>query len=138
MANVFEADSGKLVDVAAAQLEEKGIERPKYIDFVKSGAGRERIPTQKNFWYLRCASVLRQVYINGPIGVPALRTRFGNRKGHTMHRHHHMKASGSIITDAFVALEKQGLVKKGKKGREITPAGKSFLDKIANGLTRGA
>jgi len=37
-----------------------------------------------------------------------------------------------------VALEKLGYVKKGKKGREITPAGKSFLDKIANGLTRGA
>lgn len=138
MANVFEADSGRLVDVAAAQLEVKGIERPKYIDFVKSGAGRERIPTQRNFWYLRCASVLRQVYINGPIGVPRLRTRYGNRKGHTMHRHHHMRASGSIISDALVALEKAGYVKKGKKGREITPPGKSFLDKIANGLTRGA
>jgi small subunit ribosomal protein S19e len=138
MANVFEADSGKLVDMAAAQLKEKGIEKPAYIDFVKSGAGRERLPTQRDFWYLRCSSILRQVYINGPIGVETLRTRYGNRKGHTVHRHHHMRASGSIISDALVSLEKAGLVKKGKKGREITPAGKSFLDKIANNLTRGA
>lgn len=138
MANVFEVDSGKLIGAAAAQLKEKGIEKPAYIDFVKSGAGRERIPMQKDFWYLRCSSVLRQVYINGPIGVSTLRTRYGNRKGHTVHRHHHMRSSGSIISDAFAALEKAGYVKKGKKGREITPAGKSFLDKVANGIVRGA
>ncbi|VVB77029.1 30S ribosomal protein S19e [uncultured archaeon] len=138
MANVFEVDSGKLVSAAAAKLKEKGISRPDYIDFVKSGAGRERIPQSRDFWYMRCSAILRQVYINGPIGVEKLRTRYGNRKGHTMHRHHHMKASGSIITDAFASLEKAGYVKKGKAGREITPAGKSFLDKIANDIIRGA
>ena len=138
MSNVFDADSGKLVGIAATQLKEKGIAKPDYVDFVKSGAGRERLPTQRDFWYLRCSSILRQVYINGPIGVSTLRTRYGNRKGHTMHRHHHMRASGSIISDALAALEKLGYVKKGKKGREITPAGKSFLDKIASGIVRGA
>ena len=92
MANVFEVDSGKLINGAAAKLKEKSIVKPDYIDFVKSGAGRERIPEQKDFWYLRCSSVLRQVYINGPLGVSALRTKYGNRKGHTVSRHHHMRA----------------------------------------------
>jgi small subunit ribosomal protein S19e len=138
MSNVFDVDSGRLVDSAAAQLKEKGIAKPAYVDFVKSGAGRERLPAQRDFWYLRCSSVLRQVYINGPIGVSKLRTRYGNRKGHTVHRHHHVRASGSIISDALAALEKLGYVKRGKRGREITPAGKSFLDKVANGLVRGA
>ena len=49
-----------------------------------------------------------------------------------------MRAGGSIITDALNALEKAGLVKKGKKGREITAAGKSLLDKVANDIARGA
>jgi len=138
MANVFEVDSGELVSIAAEKLKEKGVVKPSYIDFVKSGAGRERLPEQRDFWYMRCSSLLRQVYINGPIGISRLRTRYGNRKGHTVSRHHHYDASGSIITDALGALEKLGYVKKSKKGREITPAGKSFLDKIANEILRGA
>ena len=76
--------------------------------------------------------MLRQVYINGPVGVSALRTKYGAKKAHVVSRHHHFRAGGSIITDALNSLEKAGLVKKGKKGREITPAGKSFLDKVAN------
>ncbi len=138
MANVFEVDSGKLIGASAEKLKEKGLVKPAYIDFVKTGPSKERIPSQKDFWYLRCSSILRQVYINGPLGVSRLRTRYGSRVVHRVTRHHHADAGGSIITDALNALEKAGLVKKGAKGREITPAGKSFLDKIANDITRGA
>lgn len=138
MANVFQVDSGKLIGVAAQRLKEKGIAKPAYVDYVKTGPGRERIPEQKDFWYTRCSSLLRQVYVNGPVGVSRLRTRYGGRKGHVVSRHHHKAAGGSIITDALNALEKAGYIKKGKVGREITPSGKSFLDKIANDVIRGA
>lgn len=138
MSNVFEVEPGKLVSAAAERLKEKNIQKPAYIDFVKSGPGRERMPSQNDFWYIRCSSILRQVYENGPVGVSRLRTRFGNRKVHVVRRHHHQKAGGSIISDALAALEKAGYVKKGKKGREITPAGKSFLDKVASDISRGA
>ncbi len=132
MANVFEVDSARLIDVAAQKLKEKGIAKPTYVDYVKTGPSKERIPEQRDFWYLRCSALLRQVYINGPIGISRLRTRYGSRKGHVVTRHHHMKAGGSIITDALNALEKNGYIKKTKSGREITASGKSFLDKIAN------
>ncbi len=138
MANVYDVDSGKLIDVAARRLKEKGMERPAYLAYVKTGPSKERIPSQKEFWYIRCSSVLRQVYVNGPLGVSRLRTRYGSRKGHVVSRHHHVRAGGSIITDALNALEKQGYVKKGKTGREITPSGRSFLDKVANEISRGA
>ncbi len=138
MANVYEVDSGKLIGVAAQRLKEKGIAKPAYIDYVKTGPSKERIPSQKDFWYIRCSSILRQVYIGGPLGVSRLRTRYGGRHGHVVTRHHHQRAGGSIITDALNALEKAGYIKKGKKGREITPSGKSFLDKIANDMIRGA
>ena len=138
MANVFQVDSGKLIGVAAQKLKEKGIAKPAYADFVKTGPSKERIPQSKDFWYVRSASLLRQVYINGPVGVSSLRTRYGSRKGHVVTRHHHRRAGGSIITDSLNALEKAGYIKKGKQGREITPSGRSFLDKIANDITRGA
>jgi small subunit ribosomal protein S19e len=138
MANVYQVEPGKLIGVAAQRLKAKGIAKPKYIDYVKSGPSRERIPDNKDFWYVRSASILRQVYLSGPIGVERLRTRYGSRKGHVVSRHHHANAGGSIITDSLNALEKAGYIKKGKSGREITPSGKSFLDKIANEITRGA
>ncbi len=139
MTNIFDVDSGKLIDLAARKLKEKGgIEQPKYLAYVKTGPSKERIPSQKDFWYIRCSSVLRQVYINGPLGVSRLRTRYGSRRGHVVTRHHHQRAGGSIITDALNALEKAGYVKKAKAGREITASGKSFLDKTASEIARGA
>ncbi len=132
MANVLEADSSTLIRKAAEKLSDAKIPKPVYVDFVKSGAGKERTPQDPMFWYIRCASILRQAYVNGPIGVSRLRTRYGTRKRHTVGRHHHMRAGGSMIKDAFDALEKAGYVKKTKKGRAITQSGKSFLDKVAN------
>ena len=96
MANVFEVDSGKLISLAAQKLKEKGVAKPAYVDYVKTGPSKERVPDNKDFWYMRCSALLRQVYINGPVGVSSLRTRYGSRKGHVVTRHHHMKAGGSI------------------------------------------
>lgn len=138
MANVFQVESGKLIGAAAERLKEKGVAKPAYVDYVKTGPSRERVPEQKDFWYVRCSSLLRQIYIRGPIGISRLRTRYGSRKMHLVRRHHHWDAGGSIITDALNALEKAGYVKKGAKGREITAAGRSFLDKVANDIVRGA
>ena len=141
MANVYEVKAADLVKLASLRLKEMKLKKPAYVDFVKSGPSKERVPHDKDFWYTRSASVLRQVYLNGPIGVSKLRTRYGGRKEHVVHRHHHMKAGGSIIRDAFIELEKHKLVKNTPAGRVITPQGKSFLDKISNellGQKRGA
>jgi small subunit ribosomal protein S19e len=136
MANVFEVNASDLVKVASQRLHDR-IKPPGYLAFVKSGSHRERPPQDPDFWFVRSASILRQVYINGPVGVSTLRTRYGTKKTHVMHRMHHAKAGGSVITDSFNALEKIGLIKKTKRGRIITPQGKSFLDKISNEIEKG-
>ncbi|EQD60615.1 Ribosomal protein S19e [mine drainage metagenome] len=132
MANVYEVNPQELVKATAAKLKEVIKEPPEYVHFVKSGAGRERPPQDVDFWYVRSASVLRQVYLNGPIGVSRLRVRYGNKKEHVVHRKHFTRAGGSVITDSLKALEAAGLVKTDTKGRTITPKGKSFLDKLSN------
>ncbi len=136
MSNVFDVKANDLLGVVAAKLKEANVEKPVYVDFVKTGAGRERVPLSRDFWYMRCASILRQAYINGPIGINRLRTRYGNSKGHTRHRHEHVRAGGSIIKDAFDALEKCGYIKKTKTGRVITPSGKSLLDKASKEILK--
>ncbi len=135
MANVFDVKGSELVSVAAQRLKEK-IKKPDYINYVKTGANKERPPLDPDFYFVRTASVLRQVYVNGPVGVSKLRTRYGGSKGHRVHRHHHMQAGGSIIRDAFQALETLDYVKKTKKGRVITAKGKSFLDKISKEMKK--
>ena len=137
MANVLEVDTSKIILKTAEKLKENQVvKQPEYIFYVKSGAGRERVPSNTDFWYMRCASILRQAYVNGPIGVSKLRSRYSNRKKHVVHRHHNVRAGGSIIKDAFDALEKAGYVKKTTKGREITSKGRSFLDKTAGEIIK--
>ncbi len=137
MANIFEVESSELVKKAAEKLQQERLPKPGYIDYVKSGAGKDRPPESESFWYVRCASIMRQTYVNGPIGVSKLRTRYGNRKRHMVTHPHHRRAGGSIIKDAFDVLEKNGYIKKTKEGRIITGKGKSFLDKIANEMHKG-
>ncbi len=137
MANIFEVKGDVLVKRVAEKLKEQNIPRPIYVDYVKTSPSKERIPQDKDFWYMRCASILRQVYINGPVGVSRLRTRYGSNKAHTVTKHHHRRAGGSLIKDAFDALEKNNYIKKTKKGRVIAPAGKSLLDKTSNEILKG-
>lgn len=138
MANILEVESGELIKRTAEKLKEQGVVKPSYVDYVKTGPGRDRMPDGGLFWYVRCASILRQTYVNGPIGISKLRTRYGNRQRHNVHKAHHAKAGGSMIKDAFDTLEKLGYVQKTKEGREITAKGRSFLDKTANELLKGS
>ncbi|MEM0074619.1 MAG: 30S ribosomal protein S19e [Candidatus Micrarchaeaceae archaeon] len=137
MSNIYEVDAQRLVEEVAKKLKEQNLAKPEYIGLVKSGAGRERVPSNEDFWYVRSASLLRRIYINGPVGISRLRTYFGNRKKHrSVIKHHHYKASGSILTDSLNSLERLGYVAKTKSGRIITPKGRSLLDKTANELAK--
>lgn len=131
MSNIFDVKGSAVVKLAAQKLKEK-IKKPDYLNYVKSGANKERPPADPDFWWVRSASILRQVYVNGPVGVSRLRTRYGSRKEHVIHRRHHVDAGGSVIRDSLIALETIKFVKRTKKGRVITPEGKSFMDKLSS------
>jgi len=137
MSDVYEVSAPELVREAAKGLKAVMKQQPEYLHYVKTGANKERQPDDPDFWYVRSASLLRYVYANGPVGVSRLRTRYGSRKEHTVHRKHHVRAGGSIIQDSLNALEQAGLVRKTKSGREITAKGRSFLDKVSGGISKG-
>ncbi len=46
----------------------------------KTGMHVEKQPQNSDWWYVRSASVLRKVYVHGPIGLEDLRSDYGGRK----------------------------------------------------------
>ncbi len=131
MVTVYDVKPNMLIEKTAEKLKELGIEKPAYIDFVKSGPGKRRKPQGSDFFYNRCASLLRQTYVNETVGVNSLKTHYGGRKKRGVRPEKHADATGSIIRRGFMALEKIGLVEKKKVGRGITGKGKKLLDSVA-------
>jgi small subunit ribosomal protein S19e len=140
MATVYDVPADVLIERAAKKLEEgKVVEVPEWAKFVKTGAHKEHPPAQENWWYIRAASILRRIYVDGPVGVARLRTYYGGRKNRGVKPEHHMDAGGKIIRTILQQLEKAGFVEKdGQNGRKITKKGQSFLDKIASEIAKGA
>lgn len=129
--SVFDVPADLLIQRTAEKLKNL-ISEPEWSKFVKTGVNRERAPEQKEWWFIRVASIMRRIYIDGPVGIERLRTFYGGRKRRGVRPAHFAKGSGAIIRRALQQLEQLGYVAKTREGRVITPAGRSFLDKIAN------
>jgi small subunit ribosomal protein S19e len=131
MVTVFDVDANKLIEKTAERLKEMKIHKPVFVGLVKSGAHAARPPQTDNFWYLRCASILRQIYVNGTVGVQRLRRHYGGKKRRGVRPARHAPAGGSIIRKAMQELEKAGLLTKEKVGRVLSPKGRKLLDNAA-------
>jgi len=115
------------------------IKKPEWAEFVKSGSAKERPIDDPDFWHKRAASILRQVYKKGIIGVNKLRTKYGSKKNRGYAPEEFKKGSGKIIrvilqqTDAAglteIAKEIKGVRSK-RPGRQLTSKGKEFMEDI--------
>jgi small subunit ribosomal protein S19e len=127
-----------LIKVIAEKLKEYSeIKPPEGSEFWKTAFFKELAPLEEDFWYIRCASLLRKLNKIGEIGVNRLRKKYGgrNRKGKGLN--HSAKGSGKIIRVALQQLEKANLVKKTERnGRKIAPEGKSLLERTAYSILR--
>lgn len=133
MANTFDVPANKLIAELSEELKSNAeLTPPPWVGLVKSGAHNERIPGQKDFWFTRCASLLRTLAVRGKVGVRRLRHKYGGAREHHVSRPHHAPAGGKIIRSALQKLEKAGFVaKKEKEGRRLTAKGESLLAKAA-------
>ncbi|QQG40049.1 MAG: 30S ribosomal protein S19e [Candidatus Aenigmatarchaeota archaeon] len=136
MITAHEANPQRLVDAAKEELKNvAAVKPPAWSAYVKTGVSRERPPQQIDWWYSRAASVLRKIYIEGPVGTQRLRNVYGGRKNRGARPEHFYKGSGSSVRKILQQLETAGLVKKeGTKGRVVTPQGKKMLDMLAKKL----
>lgn len=131
MVTAFDVEPNRLIAKAAQKLKEMKIHKPDFVGVVKSGAHASRPPQEDGFWYARCASILRQAYVNGNVGTNRLRRHYGGKKRRGVKPGRHAPAGGSTIRKAMQELEKAGLLAKEKAGRTLTPKGRKFMDSAA-------
>ena len=133
MAKVYDVPADELISKLAEQLKkDKKIEPPAWSVFVKTGSHAERMPQNKDWWYTRCASLLRKVYLQGPLGVADLKVAYGGRKKVGYNLAHHRDAGGAIVRKALQQLEASGyIVKVQSKGRIISSEGMKKMDRLA-------
>jgi small subunit ribosomal protein S19e len=108
------------------------VQPPAWSSVVKTSTHTQLQPQDPNWWFTRAASVLRKVYIDGPVGIEHLRADYGGRKSLGVRRQHTRKGGGSNIRKILQQLEAAGLVEKTKtNGRVLTKEGRRVLDKVA-------
>lgn len=132
--DVREIEAGKYNSLLAETLKKSGdFEKPEWVDFVKTSVHKKRPSSEENFWYKRAASILRQIYIKGIVGVERLRTRYGGKKDRGQRPTEFRKGSGKIIRTILQQAEQAGFVEKVKEkrsGRKLTQKGKDFLEDV--------
>ena len=132
MTTVYDIDPDVLLHELAERLKNENVSVPEWAKWVKTGTHREKAPFQEDWWYLRLASVFRKIYILGPIGTIRLSAEYGGKTDMGTKPYHARKGSRSIVRKCLQQLEQLGYVEHNKKGRVVTPKGRSYLDKLSD------
>lgn len=135
MTTVYDVPANMLIKRLAEELRRKypQVNSPGWASYVKTGSHVQRPPQDKDWWYTRSASMLRKIYLHGPIGHTDLRSEYGGSWRVSYAAKHHRNAGGSAIAEVLQQLEEAGLViKEATKGRIVTSRGRGFLDRLSN------
>jgi small subunit ribosomal protein S19e len=131
---VYETEPQKFIEELAKELEKMPeFKMPEWAGFVKTSTARARPPMTDDFWYKRAASILRQIFLRGVVGVNKMRKRYGGRKKRGVKPEKFRTGGGKIIRVILQQAEKAGFVEKAKgkrPGRQLTKTGKELLNKI--------
>ena len=135
MTTLYDVPAEDLIEAVAERLEGE-LDEPEWVGITKTGVSRELPPEQENFWYVRCASLLRKVAVDGPVGVERLRVAYGDSKqGSTRFRvrsDQKARSSGKIIRTALQDLEEAGYIAQNPEGRIVSGDGRAMLDEVAS------
>jgi small subunit ribosomal protein S19e len=136
----YDVPASVLIERLAKYLKEEvdEIKPPAWSSVVKTGSYTQRPPTNPDWWFVRCASVLRKIYVKGPIGIELLRQEYGGRVDRGAKPEHARKGSGAITRNAIQQLQKAGLVRTQRnEGRVVTSQGRQLLDRLSTELKKG-
>jgi small subunit ribosomal protein S19e len=139
MTTAYDVPANVLINRLSGYMKEniREIQPADWAGFVKTGSHVERMPQNPDWWYVRSASVLRKLYMNGPVGVSRLRKEYGGRKRRGVRPAHFAKAGGNILRSILQQLEQAGLAQKdGTKGRVVSGKGRSLLDAMSTQIKR--
>jgi small subunit ribosomal protein S19e len=129
--------ASRLIERLARHLRENvdAVTPPSWAIAAKTGSHVEKQPQEPDWWYIRCAAILRKIYVHGPVGIEKLRAEYGGGKRHGSMPQHASKAGGSVVRKALQQLEVAGLVETSKPdGRRVTKDGRKLLQELAEEL----
>lgn len=141
MPTPLDVPSDALIDRLSKFLKENvgDVAPPAWAVTAKTGSHRERPPSNPDWWYVRCASLLRKLYVHGPVGIARLRVEYGGRLRRGTHIEHSRPSGGSTIREPLQQLQKAGFVSvEAKKGRKLTAEGLSLLNRLAVEIRKSA
>lgn len=102
-----------------------------WVDIVKLGIHKEMAPVDPDWYYTRCASIARFLYLRRT-GVGAFTRVYGGRKRNGVRPSHFQRGSRSVIRKCLQSLEKAKLVEKHTSGgRVLSQVGRRNMDTIA-------
>jgi small subunit ribosomal protein S19e len=137
MTTAYDVPADSLITEVSKDLKENDkVNAPVWAQFVKTGVHKERRPENPDWWYVRTATLLRRVYVDGPVGISRLQTKYGGNKDRGTNPEKFRKGSGSIIRVALQQLEDAGYVQQTENGRTVTPEGQSYLDNKATEIIK--
>ncbi len=132
MPTVYDVPADDLILELKDYLKKSGFIEPKpYFYYAKTGSQADRPPADPDWFYFRAASILRKLYLYGPLSIKELTKIYGGRKAVGYSLTHSRPSGSSHIRSIIKDLEKAGLVAKTPKGRILTEKGRSTLDKIS-------
>ncbi|XP_037078975.1 40S ribosomal protein S19-like [Pollicipes pollicipes] len=110
---------------------------PDWADIVKTSIARELAPYDRDWFYIRTASIARHLYMRPNAGIGALRKIFGGRKRNGVRPNHFQVCHGNHLRKAVQQLEALRMVEKTPEGgRRLTNQGRRDLDRIASQVYR--
>jgi len=110
---------------------------PPWATFVKTGVHKQRAPVQTDWWYLRSASVLRKIYLQGYVGIARLSAEYGGKRDRGSAPYHAHSGSRAILREIVHQLEKAGLVQPYKtRGRRLSAAGEKLLTAVSTDVLK--
>jgi len=131
---VKDVPPGLFVKALAAHWKKSGkFELPEWHDLIKTAPYKEMCPIDPDWYYTRCASVARRVYLKGGIGVGCFRRIYGGHNRRGVRKPHFALSAGGLVRHILQELGEQDIVakRKNKNGRWITQNGQRELDIIA-------
>ena len=134
MPTPYDVPASILIERLARHLREEvdTIVPPQWASFVKTGSHVQGSPQNPDWWFTRCASLLRKIYMKGPVGIERLRSEYGGRIDRGTRPEHARKGGGAIIRKALQQLQAAELVEPLKnRGRVVTSKGRRLLDKLS-------
>jgi len=133
---VRDVKPAKFIAAYAAFLKRKAwLKLPSWVDLVKTGSGRQMCPLDRDWYFIRAASIARKLYLFGGkrgVGVGRLRKYYGTSKHMGPRPNHFVKASGAVVAHILKQLTLAGVLEPHSDGgRKITREGTKDLDRIA-------